>query len=82
MLRLPLTVKHDDVTVQVPTALPPQGDTSGQDFAPPVPLLELPPAPFPPVPDEFELMVHAPEIIPNNIAVARAADCAFIEGPP
>jgi hypothetical protein len=49
------------------------------------PLLELPAAPplldFPPVPDELrELeLLQAPEISPNAIAIARAADWTFIE---
>ena len=36
--RSPLTFRHDDVTVQVPTTLPPQAVTLGQDAPPPPPL--------------------------------------------
>jgi hypothetical protein len=44
MSSLPVTSRHDDVTVQVPTTSPPQGCTLEQD-APPAPPLELPPVP-------------------------------------
>ena len=33
----PATFRHDDVTVQVPTTLPPQGVTLEQDAPPPLP---------------------------------------------
>src|SRR5262245_35634412 len=75
--RLPLTFRHDDITVHVPGKLPPQGDTLEQDdpLPPPCPLPELPPVPdWPP-----ELELHAPEMMPRAIAMARAADWTFIE---
>lgn len=45
---LPDNVTHEDVTFQVPTTLPPQGDTLGQEveppaLPPPVPVLLAPP---------------------------------------
>jgi hypothetical protein len=62
--KVPVTLRHDDITAQVPTTLPPQGVTLEQDppvapppelpaVLPPAPLLEVPaapPAPPPPVP--------------------------------
>ena len=80
--RLPVTVKHDDATVQVPIALPPQAVTLGQDDPPPVPLLELPPVPTaPPVPvlvsDVPEL--HPAEIVPAVTAIAKQTDWRFID---
>jgi hypothetical protein len=84
------TVRHDDITVQVPTTLPPQADPLAEHAAdvPPVPLPVVPPvvpavpaAELPPVPvGPSELDVHAPKITPNAIAIARtAADWPFIE---
>src|SRR6185436_19144299 len=73
----PLNVTHDDVTFQVPTTLPPQGDPFGQD-GPPVPA--LPPAPLVPaplLPAAPERLpppgVHAPAIATTASAVARTA---------
>src|SRR3569832_736483 len=41
--RLPLTVRHDELTVQAPTTLPPQALTSEHEVpAPPVPALAPP----------------------------------------
>jgi hypothetical protein len=84
---LPFTVKHDDITVQVPTTLPPQAVTFWQDEPPPVPPLDVPPVPgpvppleLPPVPEGApEVAVHAPEIVPAVNAIARAADLTFME---
>lgn len=71
--RAPLTVKHDDVTVQVPTTLPPQGAPFEHD--PPAP----PPPEVPPVPGEPpEPALHALAINPNAAAVARTADEIFV----
>ena len=76
--RVPLTVRHDDATVQVPTTLPPQAVTSGQDAPPPpapvAPVPELPPVPG--VPPEPEL--HPSEEMPAAIANASAAVPSFI----
>jgi hypothetical protein len=75
--RLPVTFRHDDVTVQVPTTMPPQGVTLGQD--PPAPPLPD----FAPVPDEPpRLELHPPRITPKAIAIARAADWTLVAGPP
>jgi hypothetical protein len=85
---LSLNVTHDELTFQVPTTLPPQAVTLGQDAPPPVPLevppvpVELPPAPvvppvleLPPVPDEpIELELQAPKIIAIASVVAGKAD--------
>jgi hypothetical protein len=80
----PLTLRHDDITVQTPTTLPPHGVPPAH--APAAPPPEVPPVPpdplleLPPVPDgPLETGVHAPESIPNAIAITRAADCTFIE---
>src|SRR5947208_7458842 len=43
MSRAPLNARQDDVTFQVPTTLPPQGDPFGQD-GPPVPAVPVVPA--------------------------------------
>jgi len=74
----PLTSRHDDATLQVPTTSPPQGDTSMQDPPPLLPLpgfsdsvTLLPPAP----PGLSERRLHA-AIIPN--AIVRTADWVFI----
>jgi hypothetical protein len=78
---VPFTVRHDDITVHVPTTLPPQAVTFEQDNplppAPVVPPLELPPAPgwLPGL-----LEAHAPPMIMSAVAIARAADWSFIEG--
>src|SRR5262245_46801906 len=67
--RLPLTRRHDEVTVQVPATSPPQAETLEQEpLAPPLPE-PLPPVPAPvppPVPDGAPEPpeLHAPRIIP------------------
>jgi hypothetical protein len=64
-------LRHDDVTVQAPTALPPQGATLEQDDPPPAP----PPPALPPAPDdppEPELHAHATR--QNPIAILETAD--------
>jgi hypothetical protein len=79
---LPPIVRHDELTAQVPTTLPPQAVTAGHDDPPPPPpvpvippLLEVPPAP-----DGVPVLeAQAPEKIAAAIAIARAADCTFIE---
>jgi len=74
MSRAPLKFRQDDVTFQVPTTLPPHGAPFGQD-GPPVPAVPVDPAvPLlePPVPDRVPVVgLHAPEIIPIAIAIAR-----------
>src|SRR4029079_17213803 len=75
----PDTFRHDDITVQVPTTLPPQTATLVQ-VPPPV---ELPPVPLlpelPPVPDEEpELALHAADTMPSATAMATTADWIFI----
>jgi hypothetical protein len=76
--RLPLTFRHEDVTVHVPTTSPPQAVTFGQEGpAPPVPVLppELtePPLPgVPPVPDS----AFAPELQPDEISAGPMAASA------
>jgi hypothetical protein len=80
---LPFTVRHDDITVQVPTTLPPQGDTFEQDGPlPPAPV--VPPLELPPAPDWLPglLEAHAPPIIMSAVATNRTADWTFIEGTP
>jgi hypothetical protein len=78
MSRFPPSVRHEDITVQVPTTLPPQGDTLEQDPVPAAPPAPLPG--FPPAPDGLlDPELQAPEIIPNATAVARNADWTFIE---
>ena len=81
----PLNFKHDELTVQLPTALPPQGVTFEQDasFPPELPPLPVPP-PAPPVVEIplvpeglFELVLQAPK--PSSVTViASAADWTFI----
>jgi hypothetical protein len=69
--------KHDDVTFQVPTTLPPQAVTLGQEVPePPVPVVPaLPLGELPPMPVGFpNPALHATEIIPKAAAIARAAD--------
>jgi hypothetical protein len=66
---LPFTVRQDEVTVQVPTTLPPQGDTLWQVDVPP-----LPPVPGPLVLGEL----HAAETIAAPMATARKTDSTFI----
>jgi hypothetical protein len=78
---LPLKVRHDELTAQVPTALPPQAVRLEQDAVAPPPL-ELPPVLVaPPLaelpPDvgelpELEPELHAAEISPNAITIVRA----------
>jgi len=73
---LPFTVRHEDITFQVPTTLPPQAVTSAHDppVPPPAPVVP-PPLELPPVPDGVLVVgLHAPENTPNAIAIARAAD--------
>lgn len=71
---VPLTVRHDDVTVQVPTKLPPQAVTFEHE-APEPPLPEAPPAPIappPPVPNEGpESERQADEVSPGPKSVAN-----------
>jgi len=84
---LSVSVRQDELTVQVPTTLPPQAVPFEQEDPPPVPL-EAPPVPvvppvleLPPVPDEpRELELQAPEIIANARVIVRKADWTFIEG--
>jgi len=58
----PVTFRHDDVTVQVPTTLPPQGVTLSQDALPP-PLPELPPVSTPPELLELPPVSTPPELL-------------------
>jgi hypothetical protein len=62
----PDKVRHDDVTLQVPTTLPPQGVPLGQ-FVPPV----LPPLAeellLPPFPPEFPPELLPPELLPPEL---------------
>jgi len=81
-----LKVKHDELTVHVPTTLPPQGDPFGQ--APPAPVLELPPVPpfpvleLPPVPEgSFVPLEHAPARNPAA-TIVRNADRSCMERSP
>jgi len=80
-----LKVKHDELTVHVPTTLPPQADAFGQ--APPAPVLEPPAAPawpeLPPVPEgSFVPLEHAPVRRPAAIAIVRNADRSCMERSP
>jgi hypothetical protein len=83
---VPLTVRHDDITVQAPATSPPQAVTLGQP--PPAPALELPPAPVapalpepPPAPARLPApALHPPEINATANAAARTADWTFIDG--
>ena len=73
MFRFPLTFRHDAVTFQVPTTLPPQPVTFEQAELPPVPAV-------PPLPVELlKLGEHALEMVPAASAMARAAARIFIE---
>ena len=79
---VPLTLRHEDATVQVPTRLPPHAVTFGQEGAPvppaPVapPVAELPAAPVdPPRPE-----LHPSETTAAIAANPRAAKRAFIKG--
>jgi len=77
MSRAPLIARHDDITFQVPTTLPPHGDPFGQD-GPPVPAVPVVPAVplpvLPPPPDGVvPVELQAPEIS-ANATIARAAD--------
>jgi hypothetical protein len=80
--RSPVTSRHDDATVHVPTTSPPQAATSEHE-PPPLPgFVTVPVAPplikVPSVSDGLsERRVHAPAIIPN--AMARTADWVVIE---
>jgi len=68
---LALNLRHDDVTFQVPTTLPPHAVTLAQPpVVPPVPAPEVPPAPgVPTVP-----ALQATEIIANPKAKTEIAD--------
>ena len=72
--RVPLTFRHDDVTVQVPTRSPPQAVTFEHDVpAPPVP--GLPPAPTaPPLPDFPPVPDVAPDPEPHAIEIQSGPD--------
>lgn len=80
----PVTFRQEEVTVQVPTMLPPQGVMSAQEspaaLGPEVPPVFPPPLPEPPpVPDEpFEWTLHAHGIIANVSIIVGTADWAFI----
>src|SRR5678810_258311 len=70
--RSPLTVRHDDVTVQVPTTSPPHADTLAQE--PPAP--PRPPE-LPAVPDGLpKPELQAPATIPS--AIVTTTDLTFI----
>ena len=79
----PATFRQDDVTVQVPTTLPPQGVTLGQDDppAPPLPSPSRPSPPaLPPAPgDPPEPELHPSQNIPSAIANASAAARIFMK---
>jgi len=80
---LPLIVRHDDITVQVPTTSPPQAVTFGQDApaCPPLPpVAAVPAAPgVPAAPDDpLGPGAHAPENIPATTANTRTAERAVI----
>jgi len=84
MSRAPLKFRHDDVTFQVPTTLPPQGDPFGHD-GPPVPAVPVDPVvPAPEVPalpvGVVPVELHAPAIIANARAVVRTAGRTVVEG--
>lgn len=72
----PVNSRHDDVTFQVPTTLPPQGGvTLEQDVPPPAPLPpepETPPELAPPPAPELVLLPLHPSgaIMPRNISKA------------
>ena len=82
MSSFPLNFRQDELTVQVPTTLPPQAVTLSQEAWPPP---ELPPVPpicvpleIPLMPDGVsECMLHAP-MVANDIAITRRADWTFI----
>jgi hypothetical protein len=57
---VPLTVRQDEVTVQVPTTLPPQAVTFEQD-APAPPDAEIPPPAAPPLPS----LPPVPDVVPD-----------------
>jgi hypothetical protein len=64
---LSLNVRHDELTAQFPTTLPPQAVTFAQDNPPPVPPLEVPPVPVPAAPLEVPpvpVPVPPPELPP------------------
>jgi hypothetical protein len=76
-----LNVRHDDITVHVPTTLPPQGVPFEQE-APPIPAAPVvPDAPLPelpPTPDgELLNELHPAAIVASASADARAADRTF-----
>ena len=81
---LPVKLRHDELTFQVPTALPPQAVTLPQPIVdspplelPPVVLVAPPLAELPPDVDELpgfepELELHAAAISPNAITIVTA----------
>jgi hypothetical protein len=78
----PLTVRHDDATVQAPTMLPPHAVTLGQG-APPLPVPAVPvvaalPEPPPEPVDPTVPGLHAAENIPATRAEARAVERTFM----
>src|SRR5689334_6491447 len=81
-LRLPLTVRHDDFTVPVPTVSLPQADTFGQG-----PPAELPPGapvpPLPPFPEPVpELELQAAEPIAAASVTSNMRSGVVIQSPP
>ena len=78
-----LNVKQDELTVHVPTTLPPQAATFGHP--PPAPVLPAAPAvplELPAAPVRFEPLPHAPESIPAAIAIVRNADRSCMKRSP
>jgi hypothetical protein len=80
-----LNFTHDELTVHVPTTLPPHAVTLGHDDPPPAPV-ELPvpaePLELPPAPVRFEPGEHAPDSAAAAIAIVKTAACTFIDGTP
>lgn len=76
---VPLTLRQDDATVHVPTTLPAQGVTLGQDAPPPLPAVPPPPGLPPPPVGPTGLELHAAENIPAASADARAAERTFMK---
>jgi hypothetical protein len=77
--RAPLTARHDDATVHVPTTLPPHAVTFGQD-APPPPLPPRPvvPALAPAPVDPPRPALHPAETSPTASANTGAAERSFM----
>jgi hypothetical protein len=80
---VPLTVRHDDTTFQVPTTLPPQVFPFEQDAGPP-PAPVLPPVPvvcppLPPVPPVFEVELPHAITVTDNQAAKRSRRAAPAE---